>query len=483
MGITLVCQVVFPLILLRNIGLLEEAGRKETNAKAVISCLLETKSVMSRMIIDLVGRRIVTVTEGSSVKNSFSEVAKEKFATIDSLVADDPVARKIAKRYREDFLYLCTVASDFGIVPSEGVTNKVMPARFLNDTEQMEEVLICSRRCIQEDATLRKHYVPILQEWSPKALAERESLRRNLLIVIAAEIAISVGIAVVIGRRLVTRLKTLMSNIDKFSCGDPDFERLAGNDELTELDERFRQMTIAKHNAEEFKRSLMGMVAHDLRSPLTSSTLIIDNVLNRNTGMDEWTSTRLKRLQSELARLVRLANTLLDIERAESNKLELHYSQTSLRRLAQLTFAALEGAAEVKNIELVQSIESDQDVYVDEDRIVQVLVNLVSNAVKFSPANEEITIRVQKLENDDAFVLFEVIDRGPGVPPAEQTYLFQKFVQTGSDESLKKQGTGFGLYLSDLIIKGHGGKIGYKHSKEGGSNFFFTVPSSSNESR
>ncbi len=476
------CQVVFALILLRNIGLLEEAGRRETNAKAVISCLLETKSVMSRMIIDLVGRRMATVSEGDSVRDSFSAVAKEKFTTIDSLVADDPIAQKIAKKYREDLLYLCTVAGDFGSVPTEGGETKVIPARFLNETEQMEEVLIYSRRCVQDDETLMKRYVPILQEWSPKALAERESLRRNVLIAIAAEIALSLGIAVLIGRRLVTRLKSLMSNLDKFSCGDPDFESLTGADELTELDERFRQMTIAKDKAEQFKRSLMGMVAHDLRSPLTSSTLIIDNVLNRNTDLDEWTGTRLKRLQSELARLVRLANTLLDIERAESNKLELYYSRTTPLRLAQLTFTALEGAAEVKQIELVQQIETEEELLIDEDRIVQVLVNLVSNAVKFSPINEKITVRIGKSEHGRT-VLFEVIDRGAGVPPEEQALLFQKFAQTGSDDALKKQGTGFGLYLSDIIIKAHRGDIGYKYSQEEGSNFFFSLPLSPEQKR
>ncbi|MBX9694956.1 MAG: HAMP domain-containing histidine kinase [Cyanobacteria bacterium] len=476
-GIPLVCQVVFAFILIRNIGLLEEAGQREANAKAVISACQDMKAVMSRLVLEFLAREFLSAAEGNSIKKSVNSVINDKFGTIRSLLKEDPEAEQIAKQYQEDLICLSSVVADTGEIKSSDphFNGRRSLARYLNNGEQMEELLVYSQRCLVDDRALMKRFVPILEQWRPKALHERESLRTTILIAISVEIILSLSIAFVLGKRFITRLQLLMSNIDKFSHGATDLEKLSGDDELAELDQKFRVMAISRNEAEEFKRSLMTMVAHDLRSPLASSNLLIETILGKRAELTDWVNTRLSRLQGELHRLLRLANTLLDIERIESSKLELDCQAVSAFELVIATFSAVESAAQMAEIKLKSNVEFEDDISLDEDRIVQVLVNLVSNSIRFAPKNSEITLRIVGV-NDDKSVQFQVIDHGPGVPEAERDKLFKKFSQTSQDPSVKKLGTGFGLYLTDMIVKAHGGDTGYTYSQEEGSCFFFEIP-------
>ncbi len=476
-GIPLVCQVVFAFILVGNIGLLEEAGQREANAKAVISACQDMKAVMSRLVLEVLAREFLSAAEGNSIKTSVISVIDLKFKAIEKLLKDDPEAQKIAKQYKEDLVYLSGAVADGGEVKSTdpNLDGQLTLARYLNNGEQIEEIIIYSQRCLRDDRALMKRFVPILEEWRPKALHERQSLRTKIFVAIFIEVILSLSIAFWIGRRFVNRLHLLMSNIDKFSQGATNLEKLSGDDELSELDEKFRDMAIARNEAEEFKRSLMAMVAHDLRSPLASSNLLIETILGRKAELSAWVNTRVSRLQGELQRLLRLANSLLDIERIESNKLELDILPSSAVDIACITFSAVEGAAQIAGIKLISEVEIEDDIYLDEDRIVQVLVNLVSNSLKFAPSKSEITLRIST-SHDGEHARFEVIDHGPGVPEAEQAKLFKKFSQASQDAALKKQGTGFGLYLTDMIVKEHGGTTGYRYSEDGGSCFFFELP-------
>ncbi|MBY0551777.1 MAG: HAMP domain-containing histidine kinase [Candidatus Obscuribacterales bacterium] len=481
LGIPLLCQIVFAVVLTRNIALLDDAGRKEARAKLVISSCQEIRGVGARVMMGVMGRQLFSDPNGTSVKQAIDNVVSHKFQAVEDLVSDDPTSLKLVQKYKRDVGKLGEVLADFGTImddtntPAWADRKNLLLARYLNEQEQMEEALVRFQHCVDDEETLIKRFTPILEEWRPKALAERKNLRNTVIAGVTVETLLFIGIALFMGKTLIGRLAVLMKNIDRFSAGQPVTETLTGNDELTELNTKFREMAAARYEAEEFKRNLMSMVAHDLRSPLASANLTIDVILHtREAELDDWVKKRLGRLDSELRRLFRLANSLLDVEKIESNKLELDLAEHSPEEIIDATKKALEGSAAAKNISLRQDITTTTKLTCDKERLIQVLVNLVSNSLKFAPKDSTVTLRVTSRE-EAGELRFAVIDQGPGVPEEDRSKLFQKFSQLDQEMEIKKQGSGFGLYLTGMIVRAHNGRAGYERAGEE-SVFFFDLP-------
>lgn len=479
LGIPLLCQIVFAVVLTRSIALLDDAGRKEARAKMVISSCQEIRGVGTRVMMSVMGRQLFYADE-ASVKQSIENAVSHKFAIIEQLVSDDPASLQLVQKYKRDLSSLGAVLGDLGRImddpntPAWADRQNLLLSRYLNDQEQMEEALVRFQHSVDDEEALIKRFTPILDEWRPKALVERRNLRTTVIAGVILETLLFIGIALVMGKTFINRLAVLMNNIDRFSAGQPVKETITGNDELTELNAKFREMADARYEAEEFKRNLMSMVAHDLRSPLASANLTIDVILQtKDADLDDWVKKRLGRLDGELRRLTRLANSLVDIEKIESNKLELDLAETSPAEIIDSTSKALEGSAVAKNITLRQDITVEDNLTCDKERIIQVLVNLVSNSLKFAPKNSTVTLRVKSHENST--VRFSVIDQGPGVPDEDRPLLFQKFSQLDQDLEVKKQGSGFGLYITNMIVMAHHGHTGYERTDEG-SEFYFDLP-------
>lgn len=275
-------------------------------------------------------------------------------------------------------------------------------------------------------------------------------------------------------RKVLERLSVLMINMEKFGQGSTtELQQLTGNDEFTEIDSVFRQVSAARDAAEETRRSLFAMVSHDLRSPLTSVGLLLDLVLEVNSA--ELSPSVLKNLtksRREVQRLVRLASSFLDLEKIESGKLELQKDLVDANEVIQPSLNALRGVADSKNIKL-QAIHTENiQISCDADRVIQVLVNLLSNAVRFSPTGGTITVCVCAVEKA---YRFEVCDEGPGVSEQEQSSLFKRFSQLSQSESSKQSGSGLGLYICKMLVEAHGGSIGCL-ARDKGSCFWFEIP-------
>jgi signal transduction histidine kinase len=216
----------------------------------------------------------------------------------------------------------------------------------------------------------------------------------------------------------------------------------------------------------------LAMLSHDLKSPLSSITLNVELILNTHSdSLPEQVKRILGRTQSDVNRLSRMASTLLDAEKLEAGKLNLSTSETRCSELIECALAAVWSLANQKGIEL--KIEQDGEIIVlcDKDRTIQVLVNLLANAIKFSPKKSAIAIRF--LVTPARLIRFEVIDEGPGVPPNQVGSLFSKFQQLDQPSEIQKQGSGLGLYICKKLINAQGGKIGYLPAETGGSCFWF----------
>jgi len=222
------------------------------------------------------------------------------------------------------------------------------------------------------------------------------------------------------------------------------------------------------------KTELVSMVAHELRSPLTSisgfSELLLDPTVNREQS-EEYATIILK----EANRLSELINKFLDISKIESGKSQVKKSPMQICDVLDKVLDVNLHQAEKKGIVVSVKVAPDIPlVLADRDMIEQAVLNLFSNAVKYSPENTAIEIRLK--DTDDA-VLFEIEDNGYGISEESLPKIFDKFYRVSDNEHVREtSGTGLGLSLVKEIVEIHGGTISVKSKVGEGSTFSFTIP-------
>lgn len=227
---------------------------------------------------------------------------------------------------------------------------------------------------------------------------------------------------------------------------------------------------------DKMKSAFVSNVSHELRTPLTTIKASVDNMLDRLTGdLTEKQVGYLTRVKSNADRLARLINDLLDLSTIEAGKIDLQPTKLPLVTLAKEVAESMRPVAAEKPISLdVASADPRVMAWADRDRVMQVLINLVGNALKFTPPRGKVTVAVER--SGDEWVQISVADTGPGVPAEEVNRLFDRFYQIGQTGKQKTQGTGLGLAISKALVEMHGGKIWVESEPGKGSTFCFTLP-------
>ncbi|MBX9567442.1 MAG: PAS domain-containing sensor histidine kinase [Candidatus Obscuribacterales bacterium] len=230
-----------------------------------------------------------------------------------------------------------------------------------------------------------------------------------------------------------------------------------------------------RHELERVKQEFYAMIAHDLRSPLMSTqmslALVVEGILGE---VNPKMKTALERAELSTKRLTGLINDFLDFEKLQSGKFELKSKPMYISNLIERSVSEVQGLADKGGL-TIETPDMDAMTYADEDRLIQVLINFLSNAIKYSPENSTITIQAKKIERE---ILIAVKDQGPGIPAELQSKLFKSFSmldnQPGSGVKIK--GTGLGLAISKMIIEQHEGTIGVDSKDGEGSSFWFRIP-------
>jgi two-component system, sensor histidine kinase and response regulator len=227
---------------------------------------------------------------------------------------------------------------------------------------------------------------------------------------------------------------------------------------------------------DKMKSDFVSNVSHELRTPLTSIKGSIDNMLDGITGpLNEKQIRYITRIKSNSDRLARLINELLDLSKIEAGKISLNPIDLSLYVVAQEVAENMRQVAAEKLIKLeVVSHNGDAKAWADRDKVVQVLMNLIGNAVKFTPPQGKITVAIQR--NDDEWVQVSVADTGPGISKEEAEKIFHKFYQAPQWSEQASRGTGLGLAICKALVEMHGGRIWVESELGKGSTFIFTLP-------
>ena len=238
-----------------------------------------------------------------------------------------------------------------------------------------------------------------------------------------------------------------------------------------------------EHEIEQMKSEFVSLVSHELRTPLTSIIGFISLILDGKTGkINQKQHESLSRAHRQSKRLAALINDLLDVSRIEAGRIELKQEHVKIDWIAERRIEELRPQADEKAISLLLKAQSNlPSMIADADRIGQIFVNLIGNAIKFTPDNGKVTVRIAKSQQNGSLtegVHVEVVDTGPGIPTEEREKVFDKFRQLGSVQTRQPYGgTGLGLSIAAGIVEAHGGRLWVDAGDNGmGSNFQFFIP-------
>ncbi len=236
----------------------------------------------------------------------------------------------------------------------------------------------------------------------------------------------------------------------------------------TDVTERLR--------AQRMKDEFVSIVSHELRTPLTSIRGSLGLIEGGVAGELPAKAQDLIRIaRSNTDRLVRLINDILDLDKMEAGRVELQRRPLDPEKLVRNVCQEMAGYAEQAGVEIEIEAQECPRINGDHDRVVQVLTNLMSNAIKFSPEGGRVMVLLAPVQGR---VRFSVIDAGPGIDPADIPKLFQKFHQLDPSDTRARGGSGLGLVIAKRLVEAHGGQIGVDSSIGDGSTFYFEIPAS-----
>jgi len=212
--------------------------------------------------------------------------------------------------------------------------------------------------------------------------------------------------------------------------------------------------------------------SHELKTPLTVLKGEIEVGLKRDRAVEEY-----KRILSscleEVDHMSRIVDDLLTLARADMGALELRRERVDLGEVAEDVWRSLQRMAEEKGLKFSLARDGEVPVWGDRDRLRQLVVNLVDNALKYTPSGGEVVLKVGR---QDALALLSVKDTGEGIPPEDQERVFERFYRVDKARSREKGGTGLGLSICKWIAEAHGGRIWLKSEIGRGSTFTVELP-------
>ncbi|HWO42757.1 MAG TPA: HAMP domain-containing sensor histidine kinase [Candidatus Eisenbacteria bacterium] len=302
-------------------------------------------------------------------------------------------------------------------------------------------------------------------------LAQREALRISGVV-----LGFILLLSFLITRSITRPISVLKNKTHEIAQGRFSADlQISSPPEIGQLAAAFNSMCERLNKLDRMKTDFYASMSHELRTPLTSikegTGLLLDGVGGETT---EKQRKLLSILAEESNRLIALVNSLLDLSKMEAGMMPYSFEKTSLAPLIKKAVGEITPLVEAKGIKLDTEIAEElPPVKVDPERILQVLRNLIGNAVKFTPKAGQVKVAARSVNGT---VEVAVRDTGPGIPPESLPTIFDKFRQGSSNGGASENGTGLGLAIAKHIVTFHGGKIWAENHAEQGSSFIFVLP-------
>lgn len=228
----------------------------------------------------------------------------------------------------------------------------------------------------------------------------------------------------------------------------------------------------------QFKNDFLSHVSHELRTPLTCIHQFVSLMLDGLAGpINEQQRDHLATALKSANQLRCMISDLLEATRAEAGKIRIEPQCVVLGEVLHQALAMLRATAQEKRVGLEIGIDGRIPlVYADSERVLQVLINLMDNAIKFTPSEGSVLVKAQLVDPDREFVYISVADTGCGISPEAKNFIFERLYQDPNSVDDRRKGLGLGLYIAREIVQLHGGKIWAESETEQGSIFTFTLP-------
>ena len=296
------------------------------------------------------------------------------------------------------------------------------------------------------------------------------------IFLVAALFSLVVSFATVyyLSYRLTRPLREMVTATQHYAQGDFSYKvKVRGHDELAQLAEAFNTMAMSLSALESSRRSFVANVSHELKTPMTSIGGFIDGMLDGTIRSDRY-EYYLRIVSDEVKRLSRLVTGMLNMSKLEAGEMQINLKQFDISADIFKTLLSFERKINDKNIEIV-GLDTMESITVsaDEDMMMQVIYNLIDNAVKFTPQNGYISFKTYR---DKEKVFVSIRNSGAGIEREEADKIFERFYKIDKSRSYDVKGAGLGLYLVKSIVELHGGQIVCDSKLNEYTEFVFWLP-------
>jgi two-component system sensor histidine kinase BaeS len=310
------------------------------------------------------------------------------------------------------------------------------------------------------------------------AIAKPTSALRSRLLTLVGQLALALAggvvvamlLAIYFSRRISQPLVALAHAADEVAQGRRDVEvpEVPGGGEISDLADRFREMAAQLAEAEELERNFLMTVSHELRTPLTA---IQGHVAALREGVFEEEEARdasLEVISNEAERLGRLVGDVLDLAKLDAHRFTVMHEEVDMQTLVERAYTTFGEEARRRSIDYRQEIRAHPVIVTDGDRVLQIISNLLANALRWTPSGGRVELT---LAAENGSVEVDVADSGPGITAEERERIFRPFW------SRDGSGTGLGLAIARELAVALGGRIDLESSPGGGSRFRLVLPS------
>lgn len=402
--------------------------------------------------------------------NQFLEAKKDFVFYLDKVLAeaDNPVKRGFALRIKDyQGLYQSLFENEMGFIS----INRSYPEMLYR--EKKEKALEAT---LDELKKMRLYYQQDMHDKLSALQTAGDDAAKTIIMMAAAAIFLGIVISLFSTRSITKPLRAVIAKTREIANGvlksDLDISSPA---EISELARAFNLMCSKLQAVDKMKSDFFSAMSHELRTPLTSikegTSLLLEGV-----GGD--TTERQRKLLTIIAeesnRLITQVNSLLDLSKMEEGMVHFNFAQEDIIPLLHKAAAETELLAAAKNITLqMEHAPELSPIRMDRERMLQVLRNLIGNAVKFTPHGGRVKVSARPVAEG---LMVEVSDTGPSIPKEKLLVIFEKYHQIPLADSNQIKGTGLGLAIVKHIITSHGGRVWAESEQGRGSSFMFVLP-------
>ncbi|NLI91181.1 MAG: HAMP domain-containing protein [Peptococcaceae bacterium] len=297
----------------------------------------------------------------------------------------------------------------------------------------------------------------------------------NLTIWLSALVAVFVSSFLIysISQKISRPLRVMEEGARKIAAGEQIEDLVVQTgDELDKMAQAFNSMKNKITAAENMRREFIASVSHDLKTPLTTINGFVQGMLDGLVKPEENTKY-LKIIKEETQRLIGLTGDILELAKLQSGGINLQRKYFNLKELLEKTLESTGFQCNTKKTLISMDCPENIELYADEERFRQILINILDNAFKFTPENGEIILKASQLERE---ICLRIKDNGQGIAPDDLPYIFEKFYRGDKSRQESTGGTGLGLNIVKMLVESHGGRIEAQSVLGQGTEFILFFP-------